>query len=69
MAHKAVVSGGTRGLGRAISLALRDAGHQGAAVYHRDVDAARRFSVFLASDDAGFITGATFDVNGGQFMG
>lgn len=44
MARIAVVTGGTRGLGRAISLALRDAGHQVAAVYHRDVDAARRFS-------------------------
>ncbi len=44
MARIAVVTGGTRGLGRAISLALRDAGHRVAAVYHRDVDAARRFS-------------------------
>ena len=23
---------------------------------------------FLADDEAGFITGATFDVNGGQFL-
>jgi acetoacetyl-CoA reductase len=44
MARIAVVTGGTRGVGRAISLALRDAGHRVAAVYHRDVDAARRFS-------------------------
>jgi acetoacetyl-CoA reductase len=44
MARIAVVTGGTRGLSRAISLALRDAGHRVAAVYLRDVDAARRFS-------------------------
>lgn len=28
-----------------------------------------RAAVFLAKDDAGFITGATFSVNGGQYMG
>nr|WP_229522347.1 SDR family oxidoreductase [Massilia antarctica] len=28
-----------------------------------------RMAAFPASDDAGFIAGATFDVNGGQFMG
>jgi acetoacetyl-CoA reductase len=28
-----------------------------------------RTVVFLAKDDAGFITGATFSVNGGQYMG
>lgn len=44
MARIAVVTGGTRGLGRAISLALRDAGHRVAAVYHRDIEAARRFT-------------------------
>lgn len=27
-----------------------------------------RTAVFLASDDSGFITGATFSVNGGQYM-
>lgn len=27
-----------------------------------------RTVAFLAADDAGFITGATFDVNGGQYM-
>lgn len=27
-----------------------------------------RLAVFLADADAGFITGATFDINGGQFM-
>jgi len=28
-----------------------------------------RMVAFLADDDAGFITGATFDVNGGQYLG
>jgi acetoacetyl-CoA reductase len=27
-----------------------------------------RMVAFLAADDAGFITGATFDVNGGQYL-
>jgi acetoacetyl-CoA reductase len=44
MARIAVVTGGTRGLGRAISIALRDAGHRVAAFYHRDTDTARAFS-------------------------
>jgi acetoacetyl-CoA reductase len=38
-----LVTGGTRGLGRAISLALRDAGCRVAASYHSDDEAARRF--------------------------
>lgn len=44
MERMAVVTGGTRGLGRAISLALHEAGHRVAAVYHRDTEAARQFS-------------------------
>ncbi|MND01768.1 Acetoacetyl-CoA reductase [compost metagenome] len=28
-----------------------------------------RTAAFLARDEAGFITGATFAVNGGQYMG
>lgn len=36
----ALVTGGTRGLGRAIAIALRDAGHRVAAVYVRDEHAA-----------------------------
>ena len=28
-----------------------------------------RLVAFLADDASGFITGATFDVNGGQYMG
>lgn len=44
MARIAVVTGGTRGLGRAIALALRDAGQRVAVVYHRDTAAAQRFS-------------------------
>lgn len=33
-----------------------------------EADEIARTVVFLASDDAGFITGACFDVNGGQYM-
>lgn len=41
MARTALVTGGTRGLGGAISLALRDAGYRVAAVYHKDGQAAQ----------------------------
>lgn len=39
----ALVTGGTRGLGAAIALALRDAGYRVAAVYHSNVEAAQVF--------------------------
>jgi acetoacetyl-CoA reductase len=42
MGRVAVVTGGTRGIGRAISMALKDAGHKVAAVYAGDDEAARR---------------------------
>jgi acetoacetyl-CoA reductase len=42
MERTAVVTGGTRGLGKAITLALRDAGCRVAATWHGDEDAARR---------------------------
>lgn len=42
MARIALVTGGTRGLGRAISLALRDGGCRVAATYHSDAAAAQR---------------------------
>ena len=42
MDRTAVVTGGTRGLGRAISLALRDGGCRVAATYHGDEAAARK---------------------------
>jgi acetoacetyl-CoA reductase len=42
MPRTAVVTGGTRGLGRAMSVALRDAGCRVAATYHSDDDAAQR---------------------------
>jgi acetoacetyl-CoA reductase len=32
------------------------------------VEEIARTVVFLASDDSGFITGATFNINGGQYM-
>lgn len=44
MARTALVTGGTRGLGAAISLALRDAGYRVAAVYHKDAEAAQAFA-------------------------
>jgi acetoacetyl-CoA reductase len=44
MARVAVVTGGTRGIGRAISVALKDAGYRVAAVYAGDDAAANRFT-------------------------
>ena len=43
MARVGVVTGGTRGIGRAISLALKDAGYRVAAVYAGDDKAAQQF--------------------------
>ncbi len=43
-ARVAVVTGGTRGIGRAISIALRDAGHKVAANYNGNDDAAKAFT-------------------------
>jgi acetoacetyl-CoA reductase len=43
MARVAVVTGGTRGIGRAISVALKDAGYQAAATYAGNEEAAQRF--------------------------
>lgn len=40
----ALVTGGTRGLGRAIALALRDTGCRVAATYHHDDEAARQLA-------------------------
>ena len=44
MERTALVTGGTRGIGEAISLALQAAGHRVAAVYQNNADAARAFS-------------------------
>ena len=44
MARVAVVTGGTRGIGRAISVALKDAGYKVAANYGHDDKAAQQFS-------------------------
>jgi acetoacetyl-CoA reductase len=44
MGRVAVVTGGTRGIGRAISLALKNAGYRVAANYVGNVDAARQFT-------------------------
>jgi acetoacetyl-CoA reductase len=43
MPRTALVTGGTRGLGEAIAVALQAAGNQVAVVYHRNADAARTF--------------------------
>ena len=43
MGHVAIVTGGTRGIGEAISIALRDAGHSVAATYAGNAEAAKRF--------------------------
>jgi len=44
MTRVALVTGGTRGLGQAISLGLQAAGHTVAATYHRDEATARAFA-------------------------
>jgi acetoacetyl-CoA reductase len=44
MARVAIVTGGTRGIGRAISEGLRGAGHRVAAVYAGNEEAARQFT-------------------------
>ncbi len=43
MARTALVTGGTRGIGAAISIALKGAGYEVAANYHGNDEAARRF--------------------------
>jgi len=43
MARVAVVTGGTRGIGRAISVALKDAGYEVAATYAGNDEAAQQF--------------------------
>ena len=43
MGHVAIVTGGTRGIGEAISVALRDEGHTVAATYAGNAEAAKRF--------------------------
>ena len=44
MGRVAVVTGGTRGIGRAISVALKDAGYKVVANYFGNVEAARQFT-------------------------
>jgi NAD(P)-dependent dehydrogenase (short-subunit alcohol dehydrogenase family) len=45
MPHTAIVTGGTRGLGRAIVTALKTHGYRVAATYHGNDDAARSFQI------------------------
>lgn len=44
MSRVALVTGGTRGIGAAISVALKNAGYKVAANYHRDAETAQKFS-------------------------
>ncbi|HKJ73904.1 MAG TPA: SDR family NAD(P)-dependent oxidoreductase, partial [Alphaproteobacteria bacterium] len=44
MARVAIVTGGTRGIGKAISLALKADGHTVAATYHGNDEAATAFT-------------------------
>ena len=44
MARVALVTGGTRGIGEAISLALKDAGYKVAASYAGNDEAAKKFT-------------------------
>ncbi len=44
MQRTALVTGGTRGLGKATAVALQAAGYRVAAVYHHDMEAAKAFS-------------------------
>lgn len=44
MSHTAIVTGGTRGIGAAISIALSEAGHRVAATYAGNDDAAKAFT-------------------------
>jgi acetoacetyl-CoA reductase len=44
MQRTALVTGGTRGLGKAIAIALQAAGHRVAVVYHNNTDAAKAFA-------------------------
>ncbi len=44
MGRVAIVTGGTRGIGEAISIALKEAGYEVAATYAGNDEAAKRFS-------------------------
>ena len=44
MSRVAIVTGGTRGIGRAIAVALHQAGHKVAAIYASDAQAAAKFT-------------------------
>jgi acetoacetyl-CoA reductase len=57
MARIALVTGGTRGIGAAISEAFLG-----------EPEDIARAVLFLAADEAGFITGSTLSINGRQYM-
>ena len=99
MARVAVVTGGTRGIGEAISIGLKKAGYLVAANYAGNGERAKAFSdktgiaafkwdvssfdecqsgmaavaaqlgpVDVIVNNAGFVTGSTLSINGGQHM-
>jgi NAD(P)-dependent dehydrogenase (short-subunit alcohol dehydrogenase family) len=77
VAHRvALVTGGTRGIGAAVSRALAQEGASVAAGYRAQIPMGRlgqpeevaRVAAFLAADDCAFITGQTWAVNGGLDM-
>jgi acetoacetyl-CoA reductase len=43
MGRRAIITGGTRGLGKAISIAFKNAGHKVAAIYAGNEEAAKKF--------------------------
>ena len=49
MARVAIVTGGTRGIGAAISTALKEAGYQVAATYGGNDEAANKFKAGVSS--------------------
>ncbi|MBN43627.1 MAG: hypothetical protein CL573_09100 [Alphaproteobacteria bacterium] len=66
MGRLALVTGGTRGIGASIAVALKNAGHNILVNYANNERAARE--LFVTADNAGFIIGSTLSINGGQHM-
>ncbi|UGQ11213.1 SDR family NAD(P)-dependent oxidoreductase [Yinghuangia sp. ASG 101] len=65
----AVVTGGTRGTGAAITRRLAAEGCHVVVVYTGNEDAARDAVRFLLDERAGYVTGSVITVDGGLSMG